>query len=100
MYYVFVALFTRALQEMELRIYNDSPQLPLSFSIERIAHFTFTPASGLVLPGMVQAVAVGCLPRQIGTLSRKVDLALADGTITVPLQVCTGCAVMAVFSCV
>lgn len=66
---------------------NECQQLPLDFSVERLAHFVFVPSSGLVLPGMSLQVQVCFVPKQLGVLNRSVDLTLAGETVHVPLKV-------------
>jgi hypothetical protein len=78
-------------QSITFKLSNDCAHLPLSFALERIAHFTFSPPSGLLLPGLTAVVTAACLPRQLGQLSRKAIIAVAQDTIKLPLEVRRAC---------
>lgn len=73
--------------EATLSVTNMSQQLPLSFSFQHLAHFSVTPAEGLLLPHASSTVTMRFTPQQMGRLRKTMTLALAASTVPWPLKI-------------
>ena len=66
---------------------NDNPELPVTFSFSRIAHFKCEPARGTLGPNAEQSVLLTFQPNQLGSFRNTVYLTLNDGVKKMPISV-------------
>ena len=78
---------------------NTSNQLPLSFEVDRAAHFAVSPAEGLLLPGDAATMTVTFTPRQPGRLRNHLLLHVGHGTTTARIAVSSLAHFVLVFVC-
>ncbi|EGD76342.1 hypothetical protein PTSG_01042 [Salpingoeca rosetta] len=68
-------------QEMAVTLGNTSKQLPLSYDVDRAAHFSASPAKGLLLPGQTADIMVAFTPHQPGRLRTNLAVNIGHGTV-------------------
>eukprot|EP00056_Hartaetosiga_gracilis_P001206 m.43212 g.43212 ORF g.43212 m.43212 type:complete len:2618 (-) comp10540_c0_seq10:1948-9801(-) len=69
-------------------IENVSNQLPLTFEVESMAHFKFTPSKGIILADSLASIDVKFIPKQPGKLKRSAKVKLGHDTafVTIPIE--------------
>eukprot|EP00759_Apiculatamorpha_spiralis_P010205 PhF_6_TR17060/c1_g1_i1/m.26073 len=73
--------------EIMFQVQNDSTELPLLYSINRVAHFYATPSVARVPPKGVQNVVVSFHPNQLGRFRNYLTMTVNDGTRVLQLAV-------------
>eukprot|EP00055_Hartaetosiga_balthica_P002020 m.2571 g.2571 ORF g.2571 m.2571 type:complete len:2661 (+) comp1841_c0_seq1:140-8122(+) len=74
-------------EENNFTIENVSNQLPLTYEIESLAHFKFTPKRGIILTDDTVNINIQFVPKQPGTLKRKFKIKLGHETASVEIPI-------------
>lgn len=59
----------------------------MSFSFDRIAHYSVRPSEGKLPPLGSQEIIFSFCPKNLGTFSNSITLSLAGGIRTIPVKV-------------
>jgi hypothetical protein len=67
--------------EMPFTVTNKNEELPINYTIERVAHFRCHPVQGKLLPLQSQEIIISFLPKQVGLLCILILTHYIDGCI-------------------
>ena len=82
-------------RDIMVSVKNASEDMPVEFSINKVANFFAAPSRGRLMPGQSQNIIVTFKPSQMGRFQNVLHFVLAGNTLTVPLRLQGRCSTSA-----